>query len=53
MKVELAHAPFDQNQSVGVCDVHLSGGRLLNARRASVSPVPSQTIRGKHDLGLK
>jgi hypothetical protein len=33
MSVAMAHAMFDQNQSVGLRDVHLPGGWHLNTMR--------------------
>jgi hypothetical protein len=40
MSVEIAQAMYDQNVSVGLRDVHLPNGWHLNAKRASVPPVP-------------
>jgi hypothetical protein len=39
MNFEVAQALFDQNQSVGVHNVYLPGGWLLNTRRVPVPPV--------------
>jgi hypothetical protein len=44
MNVNLARALYEQNRSVSVCDVHLPGGWLLNARRVSV---PLVSRRGR------
>jgi hypothetical protein len=38
--VEIVQALYDQNESVGLCDVYLPGGWHLNARRVPVPPVP-------------
>jgi hypothetical protein len=38
--VEIVHAVYDQNESVGLHDVHIPDGWHLNARRVPVRPVP-------------
>jgi hypothetical protein len=43
MNVEIARALYDQNASMGLCDVYLPGGWHLNVRRVSV---PSVLRRG-------
>jgi hypothetical protein len=40
MNVAMAHALFEQNAFVGLCDIHLPSDWHLNARRVSVPPVP-------------
>jgi hypothetical protein len=40
MNVEMAMKLHHQNASMGWRNVHLSGGRLLNVRRVSMSPTP-------------
>jgi hypothetical protein len=42
--MEIVQALYDQNDSVGLRDVHLSDGWRLNTRRVSVPPVP---LRGQ------
>jgi hypothetical protein len=48
MNVEIVQALYDQNTSVGLCNVHLPGGWHLNARRVPVPPVPRHR-RARHD----
>jgi hypothetical protein len=38
--VEIVQALYDQNESVGLRNIHIPGGWHLNARRVSVPPVP-------------
>jgi hypothetical protein len=38
--VEIVQALYNQNESVGLRDIHIPGGWHLNARRVSVPPVP-------------
>jgi hypothetical protein len=40
MSVEIAHALYNQNSSVGLHDVHLPGGWHLNAKRVPIPLVP-------------
>jgi hypothetical protein len=40
LSMVIAQALYDQNASVGLCDVHLPSGWHLNARRVSVPSVP-------------
>jgi hypothetical protein len=48
LNVDLAQALFDQKKSVGVRDVHLPGGWLLNTRRVSIPPMLRRG-RERHD----
>jgi hypothetical protein len=52
MDVAMAQVPFDQNQTVGLRDIHLPGGWHLNAGRVPVPPEPC-CGRERHDEILR
>jgi hypothetical protein len=53
LNVDLAHALFDQNKSVGIHDVHLPSGWLLNARRVLVPLVPRLGRERRNEIRLR
>jgi hypothetical protein len=44
MSVKIAQALYNQNTSVGLCDIHIPSGWHLNDRRVSVPPVPCRGL---------